>query len=92
MGTTRGSDGARIRCDLSPTQREWGFDAFRTMARLLGDQEPVDRGGWLFTQDELQVEGLEMEAAITVARGGWSTLRRPAGFVRRRSPRRASPR
>jgi hypothetical protein len=69
MSTTRGTDGARIRCDLSPTGRDWDFDAFRSMARLLGDQHPVDRASWLFTQDELQVDGLEMEEAITVAQG-----------------------
>ncbi len=68
MSTTRGSDGVRVRCDLSPTGRDWRFDAFRTMARLLGDQHPIDRAGWLFTPDELQVDGLEMEEAITVAR------------------------
>jgi hypothetical protein len=69
ISTTRGSDAVRVRCDLSPTGRDWGFDAFRTMARLLGEQQPIDRAGWLFTQDELQVDGLEMEEAITIARG-----------------------
>jgi hypothetical protein len=69
LGTTRASDGVRIRCDLSPTGREWSFDAFRTMAQLLGEQHPADRAGWLFTQDELQVDGLEMEEAIAVVRG-----------------------
>jgi hypothetical protein len=69
LSRTRGSDGARIRCDLSPTGRDWGFEAFPVMARLLGEQHPVDRASWLFTQDELQVDGLEMEEAITVARG-----------------------
>jgi hypothetical protein len=69
ISTTRGSDAVRVRCDLSPTGRDWGFDALRTMARLLGDQQPVDRACWLFTQDELQVDGLEMEEAITVVCG-----------------------
>jgi hypothetical protein len=69
LSRTRGSDGVRIRCDLSPTGRAWGFDAFPVVARLLGEQQPIDRAGWLFTPDELQVEGLEMEEAITVARG-----------------------
>ncbi len=69
LRTARGTDAVRVRCDLSPTGRSWGFDAFPVMARLLGDQHPVDCAGWLFTQDELQLDGLEMEEAITVARG-----------------------
>jgi hypothetical protein len=69
LSTAQSSDAVRIRCDLSPTGRAWGFDAFRAMARLLGDQHAVDRAGWLFTPDELQIDGLEMEEAITVVRG-----------------------
>jgi hypothetical protein len=69
LRTARGTDAVRVHCDLSPTGREWGFDAFRTIAPLLGDQHAVDRASWLFTPDELQLDGLEMEEAITVARG-----------------------
>jgi hypothetical protein len=69
LRTARGTDAVQLRCDLSPTGQSWGFDAFRTMARLLGDQQPVDCASWLFTQDELQIDGLEMEEAIAVVRG-----------------------
>jgi hypothetical protein len=69
LRTTRGTDAVQVRCDLSPTGQSWGFDAFPVMARLLGEQHPVDRAGWLFTPDELQVEGLVMEEGIALARG-----------------------
>lgn len=69
LRTARGTDAVQVRCDLSPTGQSWGFDAFPVMARLLGEQQPVDRASWLFTQDELQVDGLAMAEAITVARG-----------------------
>ncbi len=69
LGTSQESDAARIRCDLSPTERTWGFDAFRTIGRLLYQLQPV--GGparWFFTNQGLQLDTLEMEEAIGLAR------------------------
>jgi hypothetical protein len=68
MITARDSDAVRVRCDLSPTGRSWEFDAFRTIGRMLYQQQPVGRASWLFTQEEIQVDGLEREEAITVVR------------------------
>jgi hypothetical protein len=36
---------------------------------MLYQLHPVERAGWLFTSDEVQLDGLEMEEAITVVRG-----------------------
>jgi hypothetical protein len=69
MRTSAGTDAVTDRCDLGPTARSWGFEAFGSMARLLVGLSAVDRAGWLFTPDVMQLEGLEMEEAITVARG-----------------------
>jgi hypothetical protein len=68
LSTARHTDAVRLRCDLAPTGRSWGYDAFRTIGRLLYQQQPVGRAGWLFTEQELQVDGLEMEDAIGLAR------------------------
>jgi hypothetical protein len=68
LSTARDSDAVRLRCDLAPTGRSWGYDAFRRIGRLLCQLLPVGRASWLFTEQELQVEGLEMEEAIGLAR------------------------
>ena len=63
LSTTRGS------AATSPTGRTWGFDAFRTIGRLLYQLQPVDGPArWLFTEQELQLDTLEMEEAIGLAR------------------------
>jgi hypothetical protein len=68
LATARHTDAVRLRCDLAPTGRSWGFDAWRTIGRLLYQQQPVGRASWLFTEQELQLDGLEMEEAIGLAR------------------------
>jgi len=69
LSTTPHSDAARLRCDRSPTERSWGFDAWRPIGRLLDRLQPVERTGWRFTEEELPLAGQEMEEAITIARG-----------------------
>lgn len=39
------------------------------MARLLAPHQGHSGAGWLFTSDVLEVDGLDMESAISVARG-----------------------
>jgi hypothetical protein len=68
LATVPVSDAVRVRCDLAPTGRSWGYDAFRTIGRLVCPLLPVGRARWLFTQDELQVDDLPMEDAIGLAR------------------------
>jgi hypothetical protein len=41
VSTMGGSDPMRVRCDLSPTERTFGFDAFRSVGRY--QQHPVER-------------------------------------------------
>jgi hypothetical protein len=36
---------------------------------MISQPHTVERAGWLFTPGELRIDGLEMEEAITVARG-----------------------
>jgi hypothetical protein len=62
------SDAVRLRCEFAPTGRTWGFDAWRSIGRLLYQQQPVGRAGWLFTEQELQLDSLEKEVAIGLAR------------------------
>jgi hypothetical protein len=69
MRTSAGTDAVTVRCDLGPTERSWGFDVFGSMARLMVGLSAVDRADWLFTPEVIQLEELEMEEAITVARG-----------------------
>jgi hypothetical protein len=64
----RGSDAVRIRCDLSTTGRTWDFAAFGQAARLIHHLHAVEPGGWLFSNDVLEVDGLQMDDAIGVAR------------------------
>jgi hypothetical protein len=68
LSTVRNTDAVALRCDLAPTGKSWDFDAWRTIGRLLHQQQPVGRAGWLFTEQELQLEGLEMEEGIGLAR------------------------
>lgn len=63
------TDAVRIRCDLSPTGGTWDFVAFAQIARLISPLHASAPGGWLFTDDVLEVDGLDMESAISVARG-----------------------
>ena len=63
------SDGARIRCDLSPSEGRWGFVAFRTIERRLYERHAAGRADWLLTPEELQLDGLEMEGAVVIAHG-----------------------
>lgn len=65
----RGSDAVRVRCDLSPTGRVWNMAAFGTVARLLAPHRGHPGAGWLFTADVLEVDGLDMESGISIARG-----------------------
>lgn len=69
LATDRVSDAARIRCDLSSSEARWGFAAWRVIERMLYEQHPVGEADWLFTPEELQLDGLELEEAITIARG-----------------------
>jgi len=69
LGTDRVSDAARIRCDLSSSEGRWDFAAWRTIGRMLSQLAAVDRADWLFTPEELRLDGLEMEEAIAIARG-----------------------
>jgi len=61
-------DAVRIRCDVSSTGKTWDFAAFAQVARLISPLHASDPGGWLFTDDVLEVDGLDMEDAISVAR------------------------
>jgi hypothetical protein len=58
------TDAEQVCCNFSPTGRSWDFDGCRTIGRLLYQQQPVERANWLFAEQELQVDGLEMEEAI----------------------------
>jgi hypothetical protein len=68
LSTVRNSGAVRIRCDLDPTGRCWDFASWRSIGRMLYQLQPVERAGWLFTPEELQLEGREREVAITIAR------------------------
>jgi hypothetical protein len=68
LSTVPGSDFARIRCDVSPTGQDWSFAAFAAIGKLLEPLAPCVDGSWLFTTDELQLDGIEMEEAIHIAR------------------------
>lgn len=65
----RVSDAVRVRCDLSPTGRTWTLATFAVVARLLASHWAHAGAGWLFTTDVLEVDELDMESAISVARG-----------------------
>lgn len=69
MERARASDAVRVRCDLSPTGQTWDLAAFVAVARLLAPHQGHPGAGWLFTADVLEVDGLDMEDAISVARG-----------------------
>lgn len=69
MSTLALSDGVRIRCDISTTRKYWALQDFGSMARLFDGVMTLDDQGWLFTRDELEVDGLEMEDAVGIARG-----------------------
>lgn len=68
LSTVPGTDGARIRCDLSPTGQDWSFGAFSAIGKLLEPLASYQHGSWLFTTDELQLDGIEMDEAIHIAR------------------------
>lgn len=68
LRTARGTDAVRVTCNLTPTGRSWNFAAWRTVGRMLYRLHAVDRADWLFTPEELQLDGLEMEKAIGPAR------------------------
>jgi hypothetical protein len=68
LATVPSSNGARIRCDVSPTGNDWSFGAFAAIGRLLEPLASVPDGTWLFTTDELQLDGIEMDEAIHIAR------------------------
>ena len=68
MALGRTSDAARIRCDLSTTGKTWNFATFAQVARLISPLHASCLGGWLFTNDVLEIDGLEMEDAICVVR------------------------
>ena len=62
-------DAVRVRCDLSTTGRTWDFGAFAQVARLIGPLHAGHGGGgWMFTTDVLEVDGLQMEDAISIVR------------------------
>lgn len=58
----------RLRCDLATTGRTWPLHAFAAIAQLVGGLVPVEAGGWLFTEDVLELDGLDQESATGVAR------------------------
>lgn len=62
------SGGVRLRCDLAPTGRTWPLHAFPSIARLVGDLVPIEPGGWLFSPDLLEIDGLDLDSAVGVAR------------------------
>ena len=68
LSTVPGRDTARVRCDLSPTGQDWSFGAFAAIGRLLEPLASYPEGSWLFTTDELQLDGIEMDEAIHIAR------------------------
>jgi hypothetical protein len=59
-----GGNGARIRCDLSPTGLDWSFRAFGLIGSLVGSLATDDEGNWLFTRDELQLDGVPLDDAV----------------------------
>lgn len=69
LAVDRVTDAARIRCDLSSSKGRWDFAAWCTIGRMLYEQHAVGEADWLFTPEELQADGLEMEEAIATARG-----------------------
>ncbi len=64
----KGIETADIRCDVSTTGQDWTLGSFLAVGMVL---ERVDAaasdGGWMFTRDELELDGLPREAAWTVA-------------------------
>lgn len=68
LSTVPGSDAARIRCDVSTTDQDWSFAAFAAIGKLLEPLASYQEGSWLFTTDELQLDDIEMEEAIHIAR------------------------
>lgn len=68
LSTVPASNYARIRCDISPTGQDWSFGAFAAIGKLLEPLVSYEEGSWLFTTDELQLDGIEMDEAIHIAR------------------------
>jgi hypothetical protein len=64
LRTVPGSDFTHTRCNVSPTGQDWSFAAFGETGKLLNPLAPYQEGSWLFTTDELQLDGIEMEDAI----------------------------
>jgi hypothetical protein len=66
--STTGGNGTRIRCDVSTTGNDWSFGAFAAIGRLVEPLVSYQEGSWLFTTDELHLDGVEMDEAIHIAR------------------------
>jgi hypothetical protein len=49
----QGADADRISRDLAPTGRSWDVASWRSIGRMLDEQQPVERVGWLFNKQEL---------------------------------------
>jgi len=61
-------DLARVHCDVSTTGSDWSFAAFAAIGKLVEPLIPYQEGSWLFTTDELQIDGIEMDEAVHIAR------------------------
>lgn len=68
LSVTGTENGARIRCDISTTGNDWSFGAFAAIGKLLEPLAGMPDGSWLFTTDELQIDGIEMDEAIHIVR------------------------
>jgi hypothetical protein len=68
LSTVPSLDAARVRCDLSPTGQDWSFGAFAAIGKLVEPLASYEHGSWLFTTDELQLDGIEMDEAVHIAR------------------------
>lgn len=61
----------QLRCDLSTTFTTWPLSVFRPIAQLLGDVhlDSMCEESWIFTNETLEIDGLNASDALTVARG-----------------------
>jgi hypothetical protein len=68
LGVAGDTGQARIRCDISTTGNDWSFGAFAAIGKLVEPLAPYPEGSWLFTSDELQLDGIDMDDAVHITR------------------------
>lgn len=78
---TEGANRAWLRCDLSPRGRDWTLGAFAEIGKLLEGIEEREEEGWLFTADELLMDGLTIEEARRIAWGLAHLVKRGRSLV-----------